>query len=147
MSSLRQKKLDSRAGPGRLGRQPRPGTRSQPVRLSKRGRGKQGEAAGLLRIRRREGRAGKASRDRRGPPDHAAHGAEGRGEQRAPGAGATPALRLPSACRKAQGGGHLTTRANKVARQPRGHALSGRPAMGTSRDSSYPDFLCFLLLL
>ena len=48
---------------------------------------------------------------------------------------------------KIGGGGHLTTRANKVARQPRGHALSGRPAMGTSRDSSYPDFLCFLLLL
>lgn len=46
MSSLRQKKLDSRAGPGRLGRQPRPGTRSQPVRLSKRGRGGRGRRRG-----------------------------------------------------------------------------------------------------
>lgn len=133
-------------------RAPAPPRSAQPAGAPERARpglpGRPGEEARLQRSRRWAGRAGRAGgtrligrRTRASPRGVGSSAIPGQGQRR------PSDSREPAA--KRRGGGHLTTRTkNKVARQLRGHALSGRPARDTpSRGSSYPDLLGFLLLL
>lgn len=68
--------------------------------------------------RRRTGSTGRAARPRRSP---VGRGVGGGGRA---GSWGSPALRPPSACRKAQSG-HLTTRINKEAQHLQGHRTAG----------------------
>lgn len=126
------------AGRSRFQGRSRQGARSPQVRLGEHrpghprvlAKGGGGAAGvGLARLARLPGPLpGPAASPCREPdPGQGAWGSGGRS-----GSGGGSPLRPPSACRKTQGGGHLTTCTNKKAPQPPGQQDSGAPGQAPS---------------